>query len=479
MTKMSEKTKKEFITNVIDSCIEKIPKEQIKILKLIWDFFLIHKKWPNGRRFRKEQGILNLERIVSNLSPIFIWHIKNSQQEDYYRLTTEGVYAIEGFKGPNFSLIILYLDYLAKKFDENPEFKKVTSQEFSGNLSIESEKIRILGEFLDMGNVSLWGNSTSNLCSSNWEAGVINDIETLYELNDTKDFLFKHWHKNIHWIVRNKPNEIPDILRVNMKAKDKPKYISELREIILKFDVEQLVIDSDQALISQGICRAKAIFINFDYGMGEQLQALIDRLSNFDRSGDPDELKLHANNILNFIIQKTEEIDIYEILNTENKQQNSLIGKESPSDKIFIVHGHNEAVKESVARFLEKIGLEAIILHEQPNKGRTIIEKFEDYSDVPFAVVLLTADDRGGQFSELYEKQKPRARQNVIFELGYFIGKIGRNNVCAIYEESVEIPSDYQGILFIKMDKEGKWKYSLAKEIRAAGVQFNADNILK
>ncbi|MEE8356570.1 MAG: nucleotide-binding protein, partial [Anaerolineales bacterium] len=102
------------------------------------------------------------------------------------------------------------------------------------------------------------------------------------------------------------------------------------------------------------------------------------------------------------------------------------------SKKIFIVHGRDEEAKDSLARFLEKLGLEVIILHEQPNQGRTIIEKFEDYSDVGFAVVLLTPDDIGGRANDL--ELLPRARQNVVFELGFFIGALGRERVCALHK---------------------------------------------
>ncbi|MCD6153547.1 MAG: nucleotide-binding protein, partial [Syntrophobacterales bacterium] len=110
--------------------------------------------------------------------------------------------------------------------------------------------------------------------------------------------------------------------------------------------------------------------------------------------------------------------------------------------KIFVVHGRNNEIKEAVARFLEKIGLSPIILHEQPNSGRTIIEKFEQYSnDISYAVVLLTSDDIGG-IKDKNPKLQPRARQNVILELGYFMGRLGRSRVCALYDKGVELPSD-------------------------------------
>jgi predicted nucleotide-binding protein len=141
----------------------------------------------------------------------------------------------------------------------------------------------------------------------------------------------------------------------------------------------------------------------------------------------------------------------------------------SSSNRVFVVHGHDEAAKQGVARYLEKLGLEAIILHEQPNKGLTIIEKFEAYSDVPFAVVLLTPDDQGPAGSP------PRARQNVILELGYFLGKLGRSRVCALYKDGTDIPSDFQGVLFVLMDPAGAWRLLLAREMKQIlpGVDLN------
>jgi len=137
--------------------------------------------------------------------------------------------------------------------------------------------------------------------------------------------------------------------------------------------------------------------------------------------------------------------------------------------RIFLVHGHDERALHETARFLEKLQQKVIILREQPNEGRTIIEKFEEYADVGFAIVLLTADDRGGPVSAPFEDQKPRARQNVIFELGYFIGRLGRNRVCGLYASNVEIPSDYSGVLYVQIDEYGAWRIALAKELKAAG----------
>ena len=135
----------------------------------------------------------------------------------------------------------------------------------------------------------------------------------------------------------------------------------------------------------------------------------------------------------------------------ENEQPSGLsdsgVRPPKSTNKIFVIHGHDESARETVARFLDKLELEPIILHEQPNKGRTIIEKFEDYADVGFAVVLLTPDDVGA-VKDREADLRPRARQNVVFEFGYFIGKLGRERVCALVKGDIERPSDSDVILY-------------------------------
>lgn len=144
------------------------------------------------------------------------------------------------------------------------------------------------------------------------------------------------------------------------------------------------------------------------------------------------------------------------------------------SNKVFIVHGHDGEARETVARFLEKMGLQAIILHEQANQGRTVIEKVEANGDVGFAVVLLTPDDlgcaKGGE-------PEPRARQNVLLELGYFIGRLGRAKVCALKRGVLEIPSDFAGVVWENMDSGGSWKLALARELKAAGHAVDLNKV--
>ena len=150
-----------------------------------------------------------------------------------------------------------------------------------------------------------------------------------------------------------------------------------------------------------------------------------------------------------------------------------------PVDKnsVFIVHGRDDTILQSVARFLEAIDVKPIILFEQPGKGQTIIEKLETNSNVGFAIVLLTPDDLG-KFVNGESELKPRARQNVILELGYFIGKLGRSFVGVLYDESVELPSDYRGVEYIKLDIEGAWKLKLAKEMKEAGLKIDMNKAI-
>lgn len=149
--------------------------------------------------------------------------------------------------------------------------------------------------------------------------------------------------------------------------------------------------------------------------------------------------------------------------------------KSANSQKIFIVHGHDEAARQAVARFIERIGFEAIILSEQANQGRTIIEKIEANNDVGFAVVLLTPDDVGGKTPDAL---RPRARQNVLIELGYFIAHLGRNNVCTLAKGELEIPTDFAGVVWEPLDDGGAWKAALSRELKAAGYPIDWNKVM-
>ena len=141
---------------------------------------------------------------------------------------------------------------------------------------------------------------------------------------------------------------------------------------------------------------------------------------------------------------------------------------------VFIAHGHDQGAKDDVARLVKQVGLEPVILSEQPSQGKTIIEKFEANSNVSYAIALLTADDVGGSRG-INGPMRSRARQNVIFELGFFVGRLGRGQVCALTKGDPEIPSDYKGVVYIPMDEGDAWQALLRKELESAELDIDAN----
>lgn len=156
---------------------------------------------------------------------------------------------------------------------------------------------------------------------------------------------------------------------------------------------------------------------------------------------------------------------------SEHTDQTKPSARSINMSKVFIVHGHDETVKQGVARYIENLGFTATILHERPNKGRTIITKFqEEAADAGFAVVLMTPDDLGK--AKDAAELKPRARQNVVFELAFFIGALGSNRVAALVKGEIEKPSDFDGVVYLSLDA-ADWKVKLAHELEAAGYSID------
>lgn len=157
----------------------------------------------------------------------------------------------------------------------------------------------------------------------------------------------------------------------------------------------------------------------------------------------------------------------------QERANESTISCPLSMEKIFIVHGHDGELKQSVARVIEKQGIEAVILSEQVNRGRTIIEKFEENADVGGAICLFTADDLGRVKSATDDQ--PRARQNVVLETGYFMGKLGREHVVLLADSGVEMPSDLSGVVYTST---GNWQFELLKELGAMGYAIDLNKLL-
>lgn len=172
------------------------------------------------------------------------------------------------------------------------------------------------------------------------------------------------------------------------------------------------------------------------------------------------------------------ENDEYDTPGVEEESQDSVReqSKTVARESVFIVHGHDGEAKERTARFLEKLGFKPIILQEKASRGLTVIEKIEKYSNVGFAIVLYTPDDMGNTAAEAKDgRLLSRARQNVVFEHGYLIGKIGRQNVVPLVEGSLELPSDISGIVYIN-DRD--WQFDIAKEMKDAGYAIDFNKLL-
>ena len=240
--------------------------------------------------------------------------------------------------------------------------------------------------------------------------------------------------------------------------------LEELRE-----KVESFIKNRERLLdpeIAEHIVLARS-YVNMIFGEGSpEAQDLIRVATNITH---------FSNSYMKYKCLRTE-LGVIESLIKVLKKRDSLSlssnteNRKNLGEKIFIVHGSNHDILNKVKNFLNKLGLENVVLHEQPNQGKTIIEKFEDTADgIGFAAVIMTKDDKGGTPSDDPKNYKHRARQNVILELGFFLGKLGRSKVCVLLEEGVEKPSDYDGVLFIPLTDEN-YLVSLAEEIKKSGI---------
>lgn len=248
----------------------------------------------------------------------------------------------------------------------------------------------------------------------------------------------------------------------------------------IRSDLVQAIAGSRRASIAEilswlGRERLKEICRGLGIGDGgREKQAIVDRLCGADSSEVappriPDETPL---------IEKDGDGSASASIGQSTTPPDSGNGSQRSTDRtVFIVHGHDFVVKTEVENLLRRVGLNPIVLDEQANRGQTVIEKFEAHGGCDFAVVLLTPDDCGGPANSEPSTYRPRARQNVLLELGFFMGKLGRHKVSALYKGNVEIPSDYSGVAWIDYDAGGRWMYRLGRELREAGLPADANKI--
>ncbi len=226
------------------------------------------------------------------------------------------------------------------------------------------------------------------------------------------------------------------------------------------------------SVIVEKIFDSKVKYINELYAIRYLLKGINCNTIGTDKEIRWQEGKEKLENLVNTLVY---DVNISKQITGE--QIMSADENQSKCSKVFIVHGHDDGAVDKIARFVGKLGFEAIILHEQSSSGDTIIEKIIRYSDVGFGIVLYTECDIGAVKSQP-NNLKPRARQNVIFEHGLLIGKIGRANVVALVKGDIERPNDISGVVYISLDESEGWKLSLVKEMIASGYNVDMSKIL-
>jgi predicted nucleotide-binding protein len=206
---------------------------------------------------------------------------------------------------------------------------------------------------------------------------------------------------------------------------------------------------------------------------------LVNRGINSRTRGHGIEAFEHVKNNLMKALEITKEILEGEDLYGELKSSQSSSIVPTISNKIFIVHGRDQSLKTDTERFLRELGLIPVVLHREVDQGKTIIEKFEQHSDVGYAFILLTPNEISfpsteNDLEDSRRTKKYRTRPNVIFEFGYFIARLGRDRVCCLHKGNVEVPSDIDGLVYKKVDESiDSQGLAIIRELKAAGYQIN------
>lgn len=174
-------------------------------------------------------------------------------------------------------------------------------------------------------------------------------------------------------------------------------------------------------------------------------------------------------------VEEDEEVTVEPVRSRGEKKQDA-----STKFEVFIVHGHDNAMRLEITRIITNLGLKPVVLQEAPDSGLTILEKLErDTNRSAYAVVLLSPDDEGYSVAKGPSSAKKRARQNVILELGLVIGKLGRSKVAVLHQGDVELPSDIGGLVYIEYNSRHTDDAStkLARRLRQAGFPVDMNRI--
>lgn len=280
-------------------------------------------------------------------------------------------------------------------------------------------------------------------------------------------------------------NYSSDLMNMNIKKKSEANIVEVKNKVELKQKIQELIKEADE-IVKEELHTPERGSVVLEYISGPKYEKW---MSDVYIISQRELLEHPLHEELGKLAQRRNQMEVSikkmvgilrSILDDEVFWNNLENGKETfdMCKKIFIVHGHDEVAKTTVARVLEKAGFNPIILHEQANLGKTIIEKLDYYTDVAFAIVLYTECDLGRAKEETVEKERYRARQNVVYEHGYLIGKLGREKVFALVKGNVETPGDISGVVYTQMDDAGAWKMELVRDMKAIGLPIDMNNLI-
>ncbi len=152
-----------------------------------------------------------------------------------------------------------------------------------------------------------------------------------------------------------------------------------------------------------------------------------------------------------------------------------------PPRRIIVVSGTDESIKQTITGALRKLGLAAVVMSEEPSQGKKIVDRFADYADVGFAVVLLSPDVYVYPKGEEATKRQRTPNQDVTLMFGFLLGKLGKDRVLAFYKETpnFRIPVEFEGVKITALDDRDSWKHALIRELTGCGYTVDAERLLR
>jgi predicted nucleotide-binding protein len=263
----------------------------------------------------------------------------------------------------------------------------------------------------------------------------------------------------------------------NLKQQDSgPSVIPYLQS--MKSEAESLALGDDAAL--DVVQRQTTMFIRKLFGEEHAYQTELNGIFFPSRflCGEQEyreDWTLGKHKLNNLVLTMLKEIEVF-----GDPTEDLKSGAKEAASRVFVSHGHDPEMKQGIVSFVTRVGLEPVVLEDRPNEGRTIIEKLEHYSNVAFAVILFSPDDLAYPKRRSPSEARPRARQNVVLELGYFAAKLGRKNVVLLKKgEGLEIPSVFDGVMHVAYDELGAWRHSLAAELRVSGREIDTSRLFE